>query len=226
MKKIIALALCAIMLTAMAALGVSASVSFAEAIPGNVGTLVVEKGAALEDIAEYYGTVPELKAGGGHFCCKADCWVRYEFNAEKAGTYTFAVQYAAPANVDTRAINYSIDSAEVSKQQYVKLDFTDPGSDYSTIWYMLVTAELTAGTHSFYILTPTGFDDSTIKSYNIHGLSVYLTEEAQTAAPADDTGVASAPQTADTVMISAAALAVSAAAVVVAKKRGCRNIEK
>ena len=226
MKKIIAFALCAIMLTAMAALGVSATVSFAETIPGNVGTLVSEKGAALEDIAESYGTVPELKAGGGHFCCKADCWVRYEFNAEKAGTYTFAVQYAAPANADTRAINYSIDSAEVSKQQYVKLDFTDPGSDYSTKWYMLVTAELTAGTHSFYILTPTGFDNSAVKSCNIHGLSVYLTEEAQTAAPAVDTGVASAPQTADTVMISVAALAVSAAAVVVAKKRGCRNIEK
>ena len=51
-------------------------------------------------------------------------------------------------------------------------------------------------------------------------------ESCKTAAPADDTGVASAPQTADTVMISAAALAVSAAAVVVAKKRGCRNIEK
>ena len=67
MKKIIAFILCAIMLTAMAALGVSASVSFAETIPGNVGKLVMEKGAALEDIAESYGTVPELKAGGGHF---------------------------------------------------------------------------------------------------------------------------------------------------------------
>lgn len=221
MKKIIAFILCAIMLTAMAALGVSASVSFAETIPGNVGKLVMEKGAALEDIAESYGTVPELKAGGGHFCCKADCWVRYEFNAEKAGTYTFAVQYAAPANADTRAINYSIDSAEVSKQQYVKLDFTDPGSDYSTKWYMLVTAELTAGTHSFYILTPTGFDNSAVKSCNIHGLSVYLTKEA---APAK--GTATAPQTADTAMLSVAALVVSAAAVVVAKKRGCRNIEK
>lgn len=215
MKRTIASVLCAFMLAAMSAIGVSADVSFSKTIPDNIGTLVMQKGAALEDIAESKGTVPELKAGGGHFCCKADCWVRYEFKAEKAGTYTFAVQYAAPANAETRAINYSIDSAEVSKQQFVKLDFTDPGSDYSTKWYNLVTAELSAGTHSFYILTPTGFDNNKIKSCNIHGLSVYLTKEA---APAKVT--TTAPKTADTAIISVAALAVSAAAaVVISKKR-------
>lgn len=184
MKRILSFVLCAVMIAAMSAVGASA-VSFTEDLPDTLGELVAERSPALEDVAEYYGFVNDLKEGGGHFCPKDDCWVRYEVNLEKAGTYTFAVLYAAPANADIRAVNYAIDSLE-NNQVYVELEFTDPGSSYEPKWYFLVTEELSAGTHSFYILTPTGFDNATVKSFNFHGLSVYLTKEAVVETPLEE----------------------------------------
>ena len=94
MKRFLAFVLCAAMLVC-AAVSVSATVSFEESEPTDLGTLVVKKGAAQEDLAEFNGSVVNLAPGGESFCPKADCWVRYEFNAEKAGTYTFVIEYVA-----------------------------------------------------------------------------------------------------------------------------------
>ena len=85
----------------------------------------------------------------------------------------------------------------------------------------LSTMALADGEKTIYILTPTGSDNSAVKSCNIHGLSVYLTKEA---APAK--GTETAPQTADTAMLSVAALAFSAAAAVVAAQRRRGKIAK
>ena len=94
MKRFLALVLCAAMLVC-ATVGVSATVSYEESEPTDLGTLVVKKGASQEEVTEFNGSVVNLAPGGGSFCPKADCWVRYEFNAEKTGTYTFVIEYVA-----------------------------------------------------------------------------------------------------------------------------------
>lgn len=198
-----------------AAVSVSATVSFEESEPTDLGTLVVKKGAAQEDLAEFNGSVVNLAPGGESFCPKADCWVRYEFNAEKAGTYTFVVEYVARTGTD-RGLDYAIDSTDAANR--VTLDL-DQSADHR---WAVVTEELTAGTHSFYLFCPTGFDDSSLKSCDIYGWAAYFTKEAaaETTADADTNVTENAPSTADTAVIAVVALAVSAtAAIVVSKKR-------
>ena len=198
-----------------AAVSVSATVSFEESEPTDLGTLVVKKGAAQEDLAEFNGSVVNLAPGGESFCPKADCWVRYEFNAEKVGTYTFVVEYVARTGTD-RGLDYAIDSTDAAN--HVTLDL-DQSADHR---WAVVTEELTAGTHSFYLFCPTGFDDSSLKSCDIYGWAAYFTKEAAAETTADtDTNVTeNAPSTADTAVIAVVALAVSAtAAIVVSKKR-------
>lgn len=198
-----------------AAVSVSATVSFEESEPTDLGTLVVKKGAAQEDLAEFNGSVVNLAPGGGSFCPKADCWVRYEFNAEKAGTYTFVIEYVARTGTD-RGVDYAIDSTDAANRVLLDLD---QSADHR---WAVVTEELTAGTHSFYLFCPTGFDDSSLKSCDVYGWAAYFTKEAAAETTADtDTNVAeNAPSTADTAVIAVVALAVSAtAAIVVSKKR-------
>lgn len=198
-----------------AAVSVSATVSFEESEPTDLGTLVVKKGAAQEDLAEFNGSVVNLAPGGGSFCPKADCWVRYEFNAEKAGTYTFVIEYVARTGTD-RGVDYAIDSTDAANRVLLDLD---QSADHR---WAVVTEELTAGTHSFYLFCPTGFDDSSLKSCDVYGWAAYFTKEAAAETTADtDTNVTeNAPSTADTAVIAVVALAVSAtAAIVVSKKR-------
>ena len=186
-----------------------------ESEPTDLGTLVVKKGAAQEDLAEFNGSVVNLAPGGESFCPKADCWVRYEFNAEKAGTYTFVIEYVARTGTD-RGLDYAIDSTDAAN--HVTLDL-DQSADHR---WAVVTEELTAGTHSFYLFCPTGFDDSSLKSCDVYGWAAYFTKEAAAETTADtDTNVTeNAPSTADTAVIAVVALAVSAtAAIVVSKKR-------
>lgn len=198
-----------------AAVSVSATVSFEESEPTDLGTLVVKKGAAQEDLAEFNGSVVNLAPGGESFCPKADCWVRYEFNAEKAGTYTFVIEYVARTGTD-RGVDYAIDSTDAANRVLLDLD---QSADHR---WAVVTEELTAGTHSFYLFCPTGFDDSSLKSCDVYGWAAYFTKEAAAETTADtDTNVTeNAPSTADTAVIAVVALAVSAtAAIVVSKKR-------
>ena len=209
MKRTLAFILCMVMLVSMAALGVSAAVSYSDKEPTDVGTLVVKKGASKKDITESNGSVVNLADTGTSFCPKADCWVRYEFNAEKAGTYTFVIEYVARPDKD-RGLDYAIDSTDASKRVLLDLD---QSADHR---FAIVTEELTAGTHSFYFFCPTGFDDSNLKSCDVYGWSAYFTKAAEAAKPT----VTDAPKTADTAVVAVVALAVSAtAAIVVAKKR-------
>ncbi len=205
------------MLVCAAAVGVCATVSYEESEPTDLGTLVVKKGASEEDVTEFNGSVVNLAPGGGSFCPKADCWVRYEFNAEKAGTYTFVIEYVARTGTD-RGVDYAIDSTDAANRVFLDLD---QSADHR---WAVVTEELTAGTHSFYLFCPTGFDDSALKSCDIYGWAAYFTKEAaaeQSPVVTDTTGVAeNTPSTADTAVIAVVALAVSAtAAIVVSKKR-------
>lgn len=209
MKRTLAFILCMVMLVSMAALGVSAAASYSDKEPTDVGTLVVKKGASKKDITESNGSVVNLADTGTSFCPKKDCWVRYEFNAEKAGTYTFVIEYVARPDKD-RGLDYAIDSTDASKRVLLDLD---QSADHR---FAIVTEELTAGTHSFYFFCPTGFDDSNLKSCDVYGWSAYFTKAAEAAKPA----VTDAPKTADTAVVAVVALAVSAtAAIVVAKKR-------
>lgn len=215
MKRTLAFILCMVMLVSMAAIGVSAAVSYADKEPTDVGTLVVKKGASKKDVTESNGSVVNLSDTGTSFCPKKDCWVRYEFNAEKAGTYTFVVEYVARTGTK-RGFDYAIDTTDAGKRVLLELDLC---ADNSQKKFAVITEELTAGTHSFYFFCPTGFDDSTLKSCDIYGWSAYFTKAAAAPAkPADTTGAA--PATADTTVVAVAAFAVSAcAAIVVAKKR-------
>ena len=140
--------------------------------------------------------------------------MRYEFNAEKAGTYTFVIEYVARTGTD-RGLDYAIDSTDAAN--HVTLDL-DQSADHR---WAVVTEELTAGTHSFYLFCPTGFDDSSLKSCDIYGWAAYFTKEAaETTADTDTNVTENAPSTADTAVIAVVALAVSAtAAIVVSKKR-------
>ncbi len=214
MKRFLALVLCAAMLVC-ATVGVSATVSYEDSEPTDLGTLVVKKGASQEEVTEFNGSVVNLAPGGGSFCPKADCWVRYEFNAEKTGTYTFVIEYVARTGTD-RALDYAIDSTDAANR--VTLDL-DQSADHR---WAVVTEELTAGTHSFYFFAPTGFDDSSLKSCDVYGWAAYFTKEAEQAPVVTDTTdvTENAPSTADTAVIGVVALAVSAtAAIVVSKKR-------
>lgn len=205
MKKIFAFILCAATLVFSSVLGISA-VSYSESVPDNIGTQILKKGASKSEISEYSGSVVNLADNGSSFCPKADCFVGYEFEADKAGTYTFVIEYIARPGTD-RGVDYAIDSTATNKRVLLDLEQSDSKR------YAVITEELSAGTHSFYFFCPTGFDDSSLKSCDVYGLSVYFTKEASKA------NVSDAPDTADTVVICAVALAVSAsAAIVVAKK--------
>ena len=209
MKRTLAFILCMVMLVSMAALGVSAAASYSDKEPTDVGTLVVKKGASKKDITESNGSVVNLADAGTSFCPKANCWVRYEFNAEKAGTYTFVVEYVARPGTN-RGVDYAIDSTDAGKRVFLDLE---QSADHR---FAIITEELTAGTHSFYLFCPTGFDDSNLKSCDVYGWSAYFTKAAEASKPA----VTDAPKTADTAVVAVVALAVSAsAAIVVAKKR-------
>lgn len=203
------------MFVCAAAVGVSATVSYEESEPTDLGTLVVKKTGDQNDVTEFSGSVVNLAPGGQGFCPKADCWVRYEFTAEKAGTYTFVIEYVARTGTD-RGLDYAIDSTDAANRVFLDLD---QSADHR---WAVVTEELTAGTHSFYFFCPTGFDDSNLKSCDVYGWAAYFTKEAaQAPVVTDTTDVAeNAPSTADTAVIAVVALAVSAtAAIVVSKKR-------
>lgn len=207
MKRKVAFILCAVMFVCMMAVGLSA-VSYSDKAPENIGTLIVKKGASKSDITESNGSVVNLADNGVSFCPKADCWVRYEFNAVKSGTYTFVVEYIARPGTD-RGVDYAIDSTDTSKRVFLDLEQNEEKR------YAVITEELSAGKHSFYFFCPTGFDDSSLKSCDVYGWSAYFTKEALS------TIVLDAPDTADTAVIGAVALAVSAgAAIIVAKKYG------
>ncbi|MBQ8510462.1 MAG: hypothetical protein IJ493_11210 [Clostridia bacterium] len=211
MKKFLTFIITAAILFTMASVSVSAAVTYQEAVPTDIGTLIVKKGATTKDITESNGSVINLSENGTSFCPKENCWVRYEFKADKDGTYTFIVDYIGRTN-SNRGFDYAIDATDTSKRVFC--DIVE-SADHR---YAVITEELTAGTHSFYLFCPTGFDDETLKSCDIYGWSAYFTKEAVKAAAPDITSDA-APDTADTAVIAVVALAISATAAIVISKK-------
>ena len=221
MKKLLTFIVTTAMLLSLAVIGVSADATYSDTKPSGLGEEIFDKGAALEDITEQSGSnIHNLASGGSSFCVKADSWVRYEFDLDVAGTYTFVVTYIARDSGTDRGADYAIDSPD--NRTTLDLEQSDDTR------YAIITEELDAGTHSFYWLAPTGFDDTNLKSNDCYGVALYLTEAApaETEAPADAAstdGAASAeasPQTADVTVIATVVLAVSAtAAIIVVGKR-------
>lgn len=216
MKKLLTFIVTTAMLLSLAVIGVSADATYSDTKPSGLGEEIFDKGAALEDITEQSGSnIHNLASGGSSFCVKADSWVRYEFDLDVAGTYTFVVTYIARDSGTDRGADYAIDSPD--NRTTLDLEQSDDTR------YAIITEELDAGTHSFYWLAPTGFDDTNLKSNDCYGVALYLTEAApaETEAPADAAEAAeTAPQTADVTVIATVVLAVSAtAAIIVAGKR-------
>ena len=221
MKKLLTFIVTTAMLLSLAVIGVSADATYSDTKPSGLGEEIFDKGAALEDITEQTGSnIHNLASGGSSFCVKADSWVSYEFDLDVAGTYTFVVTYIARDSGTDRGADYAIDSPD--NRTTLDLEQSDDTR------YAIITEELDAGTHSFYWLAPTGFDDTNLKSNDCYGVALYLTEAApaETEAPADAAstdGAASAeasPQTADVTVIATVVLAVSAtAAIIVVGKR-------
>ena len=216
MKKLLTFIVTTAMLLSLAVIGVSAGATYSDTKPSGLGEEIFDKGAALEDITEQSGSnIHNLASGGTSFCVKADSWVRYEFDLDVAGTYTFVVTYIARDSGTDRGADYAIDSPD--NRTTLDLEQSDDTR------YAIITEELDAGTHSFYWLAPTGFDDTNLKSNDCYGVALYLTEAApaETEAPADAAEAAEAsPQTADVTVIATVVLAVSAtAAIIVAGKR-------
>ncbi|MCI8387632.1 MAG: hypothetical protein HFE63_04110 [Clostridiales bacterium] len=208
MKKILSFVLCAVMLMSVAVIGISAANAICDdSKPEIKGEIVLDKGAALEDVSASSATVVNLNPGGDNFCPKADQWVRYDFEAPKDGTYTIVFEYQSRPG-SNRGINYAIDT-----DAQINLDKLDQSNDQR---WATVTAELKAGSHSITFYPPTGFDDTSLKAMQVHHIYISLTQEAVAEAPVVD----NAPATADAALVAVAALAVSAtAAIVVAKKR-------
>lgn len=216
MKKLLTFIVTTAMLLSLAVIGVSADATYSDTKPSGLGEEIFDKGAALEDITEQSGSnIHNLASGGTSFCVKADSWVRYEFDLDVAGTYTFVVTYIARDSGTDRGADYAIDSPD--NRTTLDLEQSDDTR------YAIITEELDAGTHSFYWLAPTGFDDTNLKSNDCYGVALYLTEAApaETEAPADAAEAAEAsPQTADVTVIATVVLAVSAtAAIIVVGKR-------
>lgn len=216
MKKLLTFIVTTAMLLSLAVIGVSADATYSDTKPSGLGEEIFDKGAALEDITEQSGSnIHNLASGGTSFCVKADSWVRYEFDLDVAGTYTFVVTYIARDSGTDRGADYAIDSPD--NRTTLDLEQSDDTR------YAIITEELDAGTHSFYWLAPTGFDDTNLKSNDCYGVALYLTEAApaETEAPADAAEAAeTAPQTADITVIATVVLAVSAtAAIIVVGKR-------
>lgn len=183
------------------------------------GTQVFDGVGGLEDIGGYFGengtNLHNLTEGGTSFCVKLDAYVWFDFEAPSDGVYTFAFEYVARTGAN-RAINIVIDPVDPTndaEQTFIQLDPCDDNDDHR---FCVFKAELSAGSHSFYFCDATGFDDSTIKSCDIYGLQVFLTEELKQAEAAEEAVVVAdtaeeapviaAPATFDIAVVAAAAL--------------------
>lgn len=212
MKKLLAM-LMAVVCVLGTSIAVSAEISFSADEPADVGEFLLEYGPGEEEMTEHGGNFSNLAEGGASFCNKMDGWARYEFSVEKDGIYAFVVEYIAREG-KARSIDVALDSRD-NNQWVDLLEGAADDNHFATITY-----ELTAGTHSFFIMAPTGFDDDAVKSCDVYGWDLYLVEEivpepeiveVPEEAPA-------APQTFDAGIIAAVAAVVTAAGYAVSKK--------
>ena len=216
MKKLLAVIMAAVcvMFTAVA---VSAEISFSADEPTDLGEFILEVGPGEEEMTEHTGTFSNLTAGGASFCNKTEGVARYEFEVEKDGVYAFVVEYIAREG-KARSIDVALDSQ--TNNQWV--DLVEGAADDNH--FAIITYELTAGKHNFFIMAPTGFDDNEVKSCDVYGWDLYLVEEilpeteAETVVVEEAPAVEAAPQTFDAGIIAAVVALVSAAGYTIGKK--------
>ena len=212
MKKFLAMLMAAICVLT-AAVAVSAEISFTADEPADVGEFLLEYGPGEEEMTEHGGNFSNLAVGGGSFCNKSEGWARYEFSVEKDGIYAFVVEYIAREG-KARSIDVALDSKD--NNQWV--DLVEGAADDNH--FAIITYELTAGTHSFFIMAPTGFDDDAVKSCDVYGWDLYLVEEIvpepEIVEVPEETPAA--PQTFDAGIIAVVSAVVAAAGYAVSKK--------
>ncbi len=211
MKRIFSIAVATFMLFSVFSVSASAvsKVTFVNTVPKNIGTLVLKMGANSTDAAEVfdkqniYSLYPAPE--GTNFCLKGNAWARYDFDLETSGRYALAFEFVARTGSD-RAIDYAVDNPD--DRVFVKLD---PCADNDDHRIAIVELDLTAGSHSVWFCSPTGFDDSTIKSCDFYGFELYLkeasgsdeTSSSETEAnPADKTNVSAAGETENNIAVS------------------------
>ena len=232
MKKILSLALVAVMLMALSLACFASGETFVKAADFNgskYGEEIFSGIGRLEDIAGYVGEIGSnlynLSAGGSGFCVKKDAYVWYEFEAPVDGVYTFAFEFVARTGAK-RAMNVVIDPIDPTddkEQTYILLDPCDDNNDHR---FCVFTDELDAGKHTFYFCDATGFDDTNLKSCDTYSLHVYLTEEIvpevvedekPEAAAAETKAPVTAAKTGDITLLAVAALLSSG--IVLSRKR-------
>lgn len=225
MKKLLVFLLTALMLIGLLSLSVFAdNIRYAKEMPTDAGEQIFYGSGNTLGIAEYHGNVVNLNDEFPFFCCKFACWVRYEFEAEADGVYTIVIEYVARPNCD-RGLDYAIDSTEEEDRVYCDLDQSEQHR------FMISEIELEAGIHSVYIFAPTGFNDATLKSCDVYGLTVFQTSvsesepvtepvtEAPETTPSPTEGE-DAPQTLDgVILLAAAAVAAAASAGAIGRRR-------
>lgn len=234
MKKFFALALCVLLLLPVTSVVVSAIEFLGDSEPTIAGDVIFEGGACDNGAEPVAGTGAIYNfEGGTAYCCKFDAYVQYAFKAPSDGTYTVKLSVIGRTG-SNRAFDVSIDNSE---RIFVDIEENDAEQ------WVTVDIDMTAGDHTLQVYAPTGMDDSALKSVDVYSVALYLTKPkvaepepvaekseapAETAsieiAPAETVpeqtpAAATAPQTFDLSIVFLTTAAISAAGVVVVKKR-------
>lgn len=189
MKKILTIAIAVMMIAVM-------SVSVFAADSGTIYVKDLVSGTDYEGLSNMNlqtGKGEEADAKGGVLglspAAEATAHVTFTVNAEKAGTYTLVVRYAAKkADNQNRCFDVSVNGGE--KKTFENLG----GSDWNTYFDATIeNVHLNAGANTVKLTNVDGFDNNTYKAVNVLSLTYTLVE----ADPTPDTGD-NTPDTGDT----------------------------
>jgi Carbohydrate binding module (family 6). len=116
-----------------------------------------------------------------------DCYTSYNLEITEHGIYTFKISYSAPESADNvRKGDISINGA----RQPIPVV---PTPDWDTYAVVSVSVELDVGTATIQILSPSDYDDSTVKTCNFDWIEYELTEKIETVAVSEPEAVNEAP---------------------------------
>lgn len=194
MKKILTIAIAVMMIAVM-------SVSVFAADSGTIYVKDLVKDTDYEGLSNMNlqtGKGEEADDKGGVLglspAAEATAHVTFTVNAEKAGTYTLAIRYAAKkADNQNRCFDVSVNGGE--KKTFENLG----GSDWNTYFDATIeNVHLNKGANTVKLTNVDGFDNSVYKAVNVLSLTYTLveadTDETTTAAP-DETTTADPDET-------------------------------
>ena len=141
-----------------------------------------------------------------------------KFTVDEKAVYDFGFLIMGWAKSVLRATNVSIDDGPSYRLEY---DYVDADQYHNQYAYGL-SAILDAGEHTMTFSLPDDFDDTNVKTLYFDSffyVSEPLPEEDTVSTDTSADGTTTAPQTADPIIITVAAAAVSGACAVVFKKR-------